>query len=62
VIGVILIISVLLPVVLSQVSTVNTTALGATGTTILNLLGVGVVIMALVLVFGAAAGMFKGGQ
>lgn len=59
VIGVILIISVLLPVVLTQVSTVNTTALGTTGTTILGLLGVGVVIMALVLIFGAAATMFK---
>lgn len=52
VVAVILILSVLLTVTLDQVSTVNTTALGTAGTSILNILGLGVVVLALYVIFG----------
>jgi hypothetical protein len=56
VIGIVLILSVLLTVTLDQVSAVNKTALGTAGTNILNILGLGVVILALVLIFAPMMG------
>jgi heme/copper-type cytochrome/quinol oxidase subunit 4 len=56
VVGIVLILSVLLTVVLDQVRLVNTSALGTAGTSILNILGLGVVILALVLIFAPMMG------
>ena len=52
VIGVILLLSVLLTIVLQQVSAVNTTALGTAGTAILNILGLFVVLNVLIFLAG----------
>jgi hypothetical protein len=56
VISVILIMSVLLTVVLQQVGAVNRTALGTAGSAIVDILGLGVVVLALVTIFSPVMG------